>query len=248
MPAAPAPTGNPNSYQLEDHRARSNDLYANTKYEILLEYLDGSAPLHLLNVGCGSGELSFLLANAGHHVIGIDPGFEYIRMAEESARRLGAARCSFAVSTIAEFETDAPLDGLVATDVLEHIQDDRRAFQKMVSLVRPGGPILITVPAGPWLYGFHDEELGHYRRYSVKSLRQVVEGFCHVEEIRYFGFTLVPISYLYSRLLRRPYPVAETGDSEQKPFVARTLRVLLALDRSLKAPLGTSVIMKAVRS
>ena len=245
MRAQSVPAGN--SYQLDDHRARSNDLYANTKYEILLRYLEGRTPLRLLNAGCGSGELSFLLAKAGHHVIGIDPGAEYIRMAEDSARRLGAASCSFAVSSIAEFESKAPLDGLVATDVLEHIQDDREAFQKMVNLVRPGGPILITVPAGPWLYGFHDEELGHYRRYSLQGLRRIAEEQCRVEEIRYFGFTLVPVCYLYSRLLRRPYPVAETGDSERNPFISGALRALLALDRRLKAPFGTSVIMNAVR-
>jgi hypothetical protein len=83
--------------------------------------------------------------------------------------------------------------------VLEQTADDRRAFTKMVDLVYPGGLLLIiTVPAGPWLFGYHDEQLGHYCRYTKRTLRQLAKEFCSIKQIRYFGFTLVPVYYLYA--------------------------------------------------
>ena len=71
-------------------------------------------------------------------------------------------------SSIEDFQTDRPFDCVVSTDVLEHIEDDRAAFQKLVDLVAPGGLVIITVPAGQWLFGYHDEQIGHFRRDRAK--------------------------------------------------------------------------------
>jgi SAM-dependent methyltransferase len=241
------PASDCNPYQYDDLLVRSNDLYANTKYQILLGHLEGEHALSILNAGCGSGELSFQLAVAGHRVLGIDPTPDYIDLARLNAESAGIDNCSFHVSSIEEFTSDETFDCVVATDVLEHIADDYAAFEKLVQLVNPGGILLITVPAGPWLYGFHDESLGHYRRYSRGQLARLVSEFCRIEALRYFGFSLIPICYLYSKVLRKPYPVGESGDSSKNPVVAFALRSLLQLDRLLPLPLGTSLILKARR-
>src|SRR5207245_11489208 len=52
------------------------------------------------------------------------------------------------------------------------------------SLVRPGGLVLLALPAVPWLFGYHDELLGHYRRYSKRTLRALVSEHCDVEALR----------------------------------------------------------------
>jgi 2-polyprenyl-3-methyl-5-hydroxy-6-metoxy-1,4-benzoquinol methylase len=236
-----------NPYQFEDLLTRSRDQYANAKYRIIAGYLEGSEPLRILNAGCGSGELSLILAAAGHTVVGIDPAPEYIEVARQNAVAAGVAGCVFDVSSIEQFDTDRLFDCVVATDVLEHIEDDQRAIQKLADLVRPDGRVILTVPAGPWLYGFHDEALGHFRRYSRASLQQLARQVIAVQRIRYFGCTLIPVCLLYSRILRRPYPVAETGDAERNPVSARALRSLLRLDALVQAPVGTSLILEGIR-
>lgn len=233
-----------NKYQYDDLLIRSKDLYANTKYGVILSYLSGQVNLNILNAGCGSGELSFLLANAGHRVLGIDPASEYIQVAQRSAASLGRLDCSFVVSTIEDFTASTLFDCVIATDVLEHIENDAIAFERLASLVRPGGLIILTVPASQWLFGYHDESLGHFRRYSIARLRRLVEGRCMIERIRYFGFTLIPVCYLYSKVWRRPYPVADSGDSAKNPIVAAMLGALLQLDKLVPMPVGTSIIMK----
>jgi SAM-dependent methyltransferase len=236
-----------NAYQYEDLLARSQDLYANTKYEIILKYLSGHQGLSILNAGCGSGELCLLLARAGHRVVGIDPAPEYIQLARVNARRCGADNCTFQVCSIEKMSAPDPFDCVMATDVLEHIEDDRQAFEKMVQLVKPGGLIVITVPAGQWLFGYHDESLGHYRRYSRRTLRQLVSDRCQVEKIRYFGFTLIPVCCLYSKLLRKAYPVGKAGAAGKLSPGALVLRSLLRVDRYLPMPFGTSLLLMGRR-
>jgi hypothetical protein len=107
--------------------------------------------------------------------------------------------------------------------------------------------VLITVPAGRRLFGYHDESLGHFRRYSRSQLRRLVAESCRVEVLRYFGFSLVPVCVVYSKWLRKPYPVGASGDSAKHPLVAFTLRSMLRLDRLLPMPFGTSLILKATR-
>lgn len=229
-----------NQYQYNDLREKSGDLYALTKYGIIKEALAGCGPLRILNAGCGSGELSFLLAQDGHRVQGIDPSEEYIALARSHR---GSDRVNFEVSSIEAFASNQLFDAVVATDVLEHIQADQAALEKLARLARPGGLVIITVPAMPSLFGYHDQMLGHFRRYTKASLRVLFgDAGLRVKKIRYFGFTLIPVCILYSRLLKKPYPVSPTGSGSAGRFRQTVLRLLLACDRRIPMPFGTSLI------
>jgi SAM-dependent methyltransferase len=240
----PAPdTFNPAQYA--DFLAKSGDVYAQSKYRVLLKWMAGRGPQRVLNAGCGSGELSCLLAAAGHQVVGIDPGPEYIELARERAGDR-FPDSSFVVSSIEAYDGPGGFDAVVSTDVLEHIENDRRAFSKMAELLRPGGLMLIAVPAGQWLFGYHDEQLGHFRRYSKQTLRDLVSGTCDVKKLRYFGGTLIPVCLAFSKWLRRPYPVGQVGGGK-KSIVGRVLDGMLATERVVPLPLGTSVLLCAER-
>lgn len=223
---------------------RQADPYANAKYRIILAYLRGAKPLRILNAGCGSGELSVLLSEAGHAVLGIDPGAEYIELARKALPEALRSRCSFAVASIEEFDAPAPFDAVVATDVLEHIADDCAAAQKLARLVSRGGVLILTVPALPSLFGFHDENLGHFRRYRAGQLKKVIDGtgLIRIEKMRYFGWTLIPICVLFSKILRRPYPISSVGGSDAS-LRNLLLNALLHLDTRVPLPLGTSLIL-----
>ena len=245
--SSPGHTAFFNEYQYADLVDRSKDPYAAAKYSVIERYLAPRKHLRILNAGCGSGELSFRLAAAGHEIVGIDPASEYVTLAERGAHTIGLPRCSFKVSTIEAFTTAEPFDCVVATDVLEHIEDDHAAFERLVELVKPGAPVVITVPAMRSLFGFHDEALGHYRRYSKTTLRRLMERRCTMQFVRYFGVSLIPICLLYSKILRRSYPVAESGDSQRSPLLAPVLEAVLALESRVPAPLGISLIAAGLR-
>ena len=232
-----------NQAQYDDFLAKSGDVYARTKYAVLLRWISGCGRLRVLNAGCGSGELSNLLAAAGHQVVGVDPDPTYINLARARAGDR-FPDSTFVVSTIEDYAGPSGFDVAVSTDVLEHIDDDRTAFAKMVELVRPGGTVLITVPAGQWLFGYHDEQLGHFRRYSKKTVRRLVSDTCTVKKLRYFGGTLIPVCLAYSKWMRKPYPIAKVGGTS---LVSRVLNGMMAAERRVALPLGTSVLLCAER-
>ncbi|KKS96851.1 hypothetical protein A3B05_01095 [Candidatus Giovannonibacteria bacterium RIFCSPLOWO2_01_FULL_43_160] len=231
-----------NQYQYEDMAVRPDDPYANAKYQIIIDYLKNEKRLKILNAGCGSGELSFLLARAGHEVLGVDPAPEYIELAKRQAAASGAL-CKFQVSSIEDFSDSESFDCVIATDVLEHIKDGQAAANKLARFARSGGRLILTVPAMQSLFGFHDEELGHFRRYSRSQLKKLIlkTRLIKIEKIRYFGFTLIPVCILFSKILRRSYPVAAFG--EARTARAAVLKILLALDKNLPMPFGTSLIL-----
>ena len=84
-----------------------------------------------------------------------------------SAREAGEvirARCSRCRSL------DASFDLAVSLDVIEHLEDDVGALRELRRVVAPGGSLLVTVPAYPWLWSGHDEVNHHHRRYTQASL------------------------------------------------------------------------------
>jgi SAM-dependent methyltransferase len=97
----------------------------------------------------------------------------------------------------------SPYDILLAMDVLEHVHDDVKALSDWLALVKPGGYVLITVPAFGWLWSYHDERLGHVRRHTRASVERLATR-CGLERVRTryaFGYML-PLVLVVRKLLR----------------------------------------------
>lgn len=60
----------------------------------------------------------------------------------------------------------------VLLDVLEHLADPVQVLKHVADVLEPDGGIIVTVPAYPWLYSNWDKSLGHFRRYTAKTLKQ----------------------------------------------------------------------------
>lgn len=99
-------------------------------------------------------------------------------------------------------------------DVLEHLDDDVAALRRITSLLRPGGRLLVTVPAYQWLFGSHDRAHHHRRRYTQGGLRSLAQATgWRVERIGYFNSLLFPLVGL-QRLLQRALGHAESSDAQ----------------------------------
>ena len=234
--------------QWSDFLLRRVDPYAMAKYKILLDWMGDIQGKSVLVAGCGSGEFCAFLALRGAAVDAFDIEQENLDLAQETAKRLKTTFHTF-VGTIEDTKTDKQYDFVAATDVIEHIEDDRAAMSKLKSFVKPGGHLVITVPAREDLMGYHDEILGHYRRYSSKTIKALVEPDFKLIHIRYFGFFLIPVTYVLSCLLRRPYPVAVIGQiKESKGPVGTLLSFFFSLESKVRLGMGTSLLLVAKNS
>lgn len=231
--------------QWNDFMVRRYDAYAAAKYEILLEWMGDVSGQSVLVAGCGGGELACLLAQRGANVTAFDVEAATVALARETARHAGVS-IRFAVAALEEYPGEQLYDVAVATDVLEHIGDDLLAARRLVRLVRPGGSVLVTVPAGPWLFGYHDEVLGHHRRYTRRSLRALFASGVRIDRLRPYGFGLIPVVVLFSRLLRRPYPTARVGvTSAQRTLLGAVVRTFFRIEKRVVPPVGTSLLLAA---
>ena len=155
--------------------------------EILADYLTREANLprdaRILEIGCGTGHNLPMLARFGNvEAIEIDPVARGI-----ASERLGKPVSAAPLPELPGIERGA-YDLIAVLDVVEHIEDDVAALRAMRDCLKPGGRILITVPAHQWLWSAHDVVNHHHRRYSKTSLgRAITSAGLRHNGLRYFN-------------------------------------------------------------
>ena len=129
----------------------------------------------------------------------------------------------------------AAYDYLLAFEVLEHINDDLAALRAWAEYCKPGGRLLVSVPAHQRKYGKSDELVGHVRRYEKEQLRTLLEsaGFVGVRIINY-GFPVTELTRRFSNFLVRNERGYDDLNAEQRsirsaqakpPVIARWLKI-----------------------
>lgn len=126
------------------------------------------APGRLVEGGIGSGRNLVAFQNAGYDVTGLDLMPESV----EHVRSRGILDCR-----VHDLQQPWPMDNgsvnaIVLLDVLEHIEHPIQTLRHMHNALAPGGVVVLTVPACPWLYSRWDEQLGHFRRYTAREFRR----------------------------------------------------------------------------
>lgn len=167
--------------------------------QVLDRYLgtDETGRRRILDVGCGTGTMLTHLAAYGK-AQGVDIDEEaigYCRDRGLTEVRLGSAETL-------PFE-DESFDLVTALDVIEHLDDDTVALREIRRVLRPGGLVLVTVPAHPFLWGDQDEVNLHKRRYVAPEIRaRLSESGFDVLRLSYINaFMFPPIAA--ARMLRR---------------------------------------------
>ena len=227
-------------YTQSDHNFRDQDMYAQAKYWITLKWLEQCALKGsvLLNVGCGAGHFNKLALQSGFKVIGYEPDpVAYSMAAQQNHENL-----ELVCGDLFAIPSNTRANIVVLHDVLEHIDSENAAIERIFELLTDDGILIISVPALDWLFGFHDEQLGHFRRYSKTSLRRALRNRFKVEKIRYLGFFAIPGVFYFSCFRRKEYPNASLGSSS---ILSRIFGNIMSIEQRIALPLGTSLLVMA---
>jgi len=143
----------------------------------------------ILEVGCGTG-----------HNIPMLKEFGTVEASEldHSARTLANARHPGMVKEarlpdLSMFERNA-YDLITLLDVLEHVPDDLASLRAIHRRLKPGGALLLTVPANPWMWSAHDAAHHHFRRYTRANLEDLfLRAGLEVQLLSYFNSLLFPL-------------------------------------------------------
>jgi len=182
----------------------------------ILSIIDAIAVGELLEIGCGAGALLVDLARRGFACTGLETSHRAAQTAEAIA-----AACGTRGRIVREARPEWPgsYDVVCAFDVLEHIKDDDSALRLWCDWIKPGGHLLLSVPAHSSRWGPGDVWAGHYRRYDRAPLLQLIasQGLS-VDYVESYGF---PLANLTERAGRRTYTrLLRARGSTTKPELA----------------------------
>lgn len=159
--------------------------------------------LNLVDVGCGTGaNLPMLRRAVGEK--GAVFGFDFSPLALQWARE------QVELTNLRLSQGDAmqmPLrdncaDCVTMLDVLEHLPDDRRALAEVERILKPGGVLVLSVPAYQHLWSAHDEALHHFRRYERLQLRGVLRGAgFEIEKLSFAMSLMPPIAWFWRKFV-----------------------------------------------
>jgi SAM-dependent methyltransferase len=204
-------------------------------------------PARILDFGCGTGAWLAELERFGA-VSAVDADPSAVAFCHERGR-----------TEVQLVPPGAPLpflddafDIVTALDVIEHIDDDVAALAELRRVLRPGGTLLVAVPAFMFLWGVQDEVSHHRRRYTAATLRRALAGAgLRVDRTSYFNtllFAPIAIVRLGRRLLRAPS--SRQSDFELGPaWLNRALGAIFGAEAALVArrdlPCGVSLLALA---
>ena len=211
----------------------------------VLERVLPPPPRRLVELGCGTGNVLQALGRFGEAI-----GVEY----DAELRAVGvAAGVDIRAGALPD---DVPLadgsaDAVLLLDVIEHLDDDVAALRTARRLTRPGGIVVVTVPAYAWLWSGHDIALGHRRRYTARRLRAVMgEAGWRPHHLGYFNTLLFP-AIAGVRLAKRLAGGGGHDLHRPAPAINRALTRLFAFERHAVLrpglPFGTSILAVARR-
>ena len=215
---------------------------------VLRRYVRLPAGARLLEAGCGMGGNLAMLAGFGD-VVAFEPDAEARRIVgRESGIQILDGRLPDNVPFDAEV-----FDLVAALDVLEHVEDDLASLVTLQDKLRPGGWLLITVPAFSFLWSVHDRMHHHKRRYRKAELVRLASAAGLVPvKATYFNTLLFPVIALV-RLVKGMLRI-EKADGEAMPahLINRLLTAVFASERHLLGrvwlPAGVSILMIARRA
>jgi SAM-dependent methyltransferase len=199
-------------------------------------YLKG----HTAEVGAGAGSVSKLI---------LATGIDRLDVYEPSSEMFGLLQAGLAdeprVTAINDFFGAANererYDSIAYINVLEHIEDNLAELGRAQSALRPGGHLLIFVPALAWLYSELDREIGHYRRYSKSELDgRVREAGLEIVRSTYFDIAGILPWYVNFVLLGN-----SIGGGSVALYDRLVVPVMRVVESVLPVPLGKNVLLVA---
>ena len=232
------------------HSIESNHFWFRARRQFIIQMLQNSPKdSSILDIGCSSGILLKDLITNGFNsseLFGIDVSEEAINNCKKNG-----IKNAFLMDA-QEITLNKKFDIIIASDSLEHLENDEKALKQWNSLLKPNGVLYVFVPAYRFLWSHHDDVNKHYRRYTKSKLRgKLIKSDFNIVNSGYWNFFLfLPIITI--RLMSKLIPLKKdnsTGDLQNMGFLNNIfLKILLLENKMLKHlnfPFGISTFCVA---
>lgn len=199
-------------------------------------------------IGAGHGNMAIPLAEQGIATIPIEPLYS-------GARALSSKGFHSYAQTLDQLNLpDNCLGAVGIFDVLEHLPNPEMVLREIYRVLKPGGVLLTSVPAYQWLFSDFDLQIGHFRRYSRKSLLNLLNSSNFTEtKISNLFFIFVAPAFILRRLpfllgIRgRKRESVPTSENFLIKLFTPILRILLLTEMRMRIPLGLSIFSESIK-
>jgi 2-polyprenyl-3-methyl-5-hydroxy-6-metoxy-1,4-benzoquinol methylase len=163
--------GNQDNFKEFDFEGEENlraiaeaDKFNEWMYHQVLPHCEGK----ILEIGSGIGNISYFFDRDGKDIDLSDIRDQYRSYLKKTFEKRNVLDMDIVAEGFIELHGDklGTYDAVFALNVVEHIKDDKLAIENMIKLLKPGGKVVILVPAYQWLYNGFDVALEHYKRYT----------------------------------------------------------------------------------
>lgn len=243
MVAMKQKVNDPQFYEGQDLEALADlPRYTSWILKTFTPYLQG----RVLEVGAGTGNFAAHYVDSVEEVVLLEPAQNLRptlarRFAQKPHVQIHSGRLEDWYPRLAR---ERLFDAVLMVNVLEHIEDDQGTVDLLARLLRPGGKLLVFVPALSWLYGSLDRLVHHHRRYSWSQLARIMDrAGLELEHLRFFDSTGVLPWLMAGRVLlqqRFSHRAAHLYDRAVVPVTAW-------LEQKVSVPLGKNLICAATR-
>lgn len=205
------------------------------------------APLRVLDVGGGKGIVRDQLEARTSWVV------DLVELNQAALRAAAPGRGRHLYYDVLDERADLldAYDAAVLFDVIEHVEPTAPLLQSVARHLKPGGLLLVNVPALASLFSAFDVASGHYRRYGRATLlAELPSDAWDVLDVRYWGISLIPLLALRKMMLRAATDeTIRRGFGPPSPLMGRLLTMLAAAENAVlsKPPVGTSLLLAARR-
>jgi SAM-dependent methyltransferase len=229
--------------------SENKGFWAQARLVAIKKAMSSNRASQIVEVGAGGGAVCVALAHDNFTVFAIEPHWN-------GANAIANSGVPVLVGFLNEANfPDECIPNYGTFDVLEHLTEPDEMLREMHRTLKADGRLYLTVPVGQWLWGSLDETLGHQRRFSKRSMRQLLErnGFVPEQE-EYLFLSLVPIAWLTRALpykFRRGRRSAGEISSQLSPnkFVdslsAFILKIEAKISRLIPLPYGLTLMIVA---
>jgi SAM-dependent methyltransferase len=214
------------------------------RFEVLQRLAGGAvaSAREIAEIGCGHGLLQLQIEEAYDRDV---TGFDL----NEVALKQNVSRRS-AINCYDIYQKDLALRGkfdlIFLFDVLEHITDEDGFLGAVLFHLAPGGKLAVNVPAGTWAFSEYDVAVGHVRRYSIGSLREMAKrNHLEIADCTYWGMPLLPALALRKIWLLGKddkNQIVYAGMDSRSEVINRLLRLVSQCEPIPQMVLGTSLM------
>jgi 2-polyprenyl-3-methyl-5-hydroxy-6-metoxy-1,4-benzoquinol methylase len=229
----------------EDCENRHDSLFNKHRARLILDLIEKEGIGLIWEIGAGDGQISENLIENGVSVVAVEPLIS-------GAKKLESIGIHTYFGTLNRLNLPSNcLDAVGIFDVLEHVNEVEPFLKEIFRVLKPGGNLITTVPAGMYLFSNYDTNIGHYRRYTKKLLKKQIElsGFQTVDIKYTFLILVVPVLIVrripYILKLKQNSNKLHDKNNKQKNLInlfSPILQTVLNLERKIDPPIGFSII------